>query len=557
MSPITPVKRHLIGEVAETAEAKYRLLDQRDKLLRQGRPKRTDLVLSKVFVGTCPDMCPEKERYMRETLEMYVSGTMSPITPVKRHLIGQVAETAEDKYRLLEQRDKILRQGRPKRTDLVLSKVFVGTCPDMCPENYVEHTAAIKEYSRSSADQEEPLPNELRPLPVLSMTMDYLVTRIMDEGHDNCREWYDFVWNRTRGIRKDITQQHLCCPDTVSLIEKCTRFHVHCAHHLCEERISSFDAKINNENMTKCLQSLKEMYQDLATRQVYCPQEAEFRQYNVLLKLNDGDILRDVQQFREEVRNSPEVKFAVQAFAAVNSNNFVRFFKLLKGASYLASCLLHRYFNQVRAKALKILNFAHTIGPRSTAFPVDDVVRMLMFENVEEATDFIQHVVELSRTSFQEPDLPLSQTKSEVILAKKMVLIGEVVNGGPLPDPLQHTPVCSFDSNNKYRGEGPMAEPSASQFKVPAARLEVKAPPSAELLTQIMPVQVPDMPAAFVLPQAVTDETGEPSQPYHSPAQPADAQQLFQLISQPPPVKPPTPPPKPQPMYNNEVGDAN
>lgn len=44
--------------------------------------------------------------------------------------------------------------------------------------------------------------------------------------------------------------------------------------------------------MTKCLQSLKEMYQDLATKNVYCPNEAEFRQYSVLLKLNDGDILR-------------------------------------------------------------------------------------------------------------------------------------------------------------------------------------------------------------------------------------------------------------------------
>lgn len=54
----------------------------------------------------------------------------------------------------------------------------------------------------------------------------------------------------------------------------------------------SFDAKINNENMTKCLQSLKEMYEDLATKDVYCPKEAEFRQYSVLLKLNDGDILR-------------------------------------------------------------------------------------------------------------------------------------------------------------------------------------------------------------------------------------------------------------------------
>ncbi|XP_076603708.1 germinal-center associated nuclear protein [Chaetodon auriga] len=504
-----------------------------------------------------------------------------PVPSSLLHLIGQVAETAEDKYRFLEQRDKILRQGRPKRTDLDLSKVFVGTCPDMCPEKerfmretrkqlsvfevipdteMVDHTAAIKEYSRSSADQEEPLPHELRPLSVLSMTMNYLVTQIMDQGHDNSRDWYDFVWNRTRGIRKDITQQHLCCPDTVSLIEKCTRFHIHCAHHLCEEHISAFDAKINNENMTKCLQSLKEMYQDLATRHTYCSREAEFRQYSVLLKLNDGDILREVQQFRDEVRKSPEVKFAVQAFAAVNSNNFVRFFKLVKGASYLASCLLHRYFNQVRAKALKCLNLAHTVGPRSTAFPVEDIVRMLMFRNTAEATDFIQQyglnviddVVELSRTTYQEPDLPLSQKKSEVILSKKTVLIGEVVHGGPLPNPLQHIPVCSFDSQNKYRGEGPLAEPTPSQFKAVAIKVEVKAPASAELPTQVVPVKAPDLPSVFGLPPAVTDEAGEPSDSYRSSTLPADAQQLFQPISQPQPVRPPSPPPKPQPVYSDE-----
>lgn len=78
----------------------------------------------------------------------------------------------------------------------------------------VDHTAAIKEYSRSSADQEEPLPHELRPLPVLSMTMDYLVTQIMDQGHENYRDWYDFVWNRTRGIRK------VSCPLQMSAVIK-------------------------------------------------------------------------------------------------------------------------------------------------------------------------------------------------------------------------------------------------------------------------------------------------------------------------------------------------
>uniref|UniRef100_A0A8C7Y5D3 Germinal-center associated nuclear protein n=1 Tax=Oryzias sinensis TaxID=183150 RepID=A0A8C7Y5D3_9TELE len=448
----------LIGQVAETAEEKFRLLEQRDKILRQGRSKRTDLDLA--FVGTCPDMCPEKERYMRET-----------------------------------------------RNQLSVFEVIPNT-------EMVNHTAAIKEYSRSSADQEEPLPHELRPLPVLKMTMDYLVTQIMDLSQDNYRDWYDFVWNRTRSIRKDITQQRLCCPQTVSLIEKCTRFHVHCAHHLCEEHMSSFDPKINTENMTKCLQSLKEMYEDLATHQTFCPSEAEFRQYSVLLKLNDGDILRSVQQFRDEVRNSPELKFAVQAFAAVNSNNFVRFFKLVKGASYLAGCLLHRYFNQVRAKALKVLNMALTVGPRSTPLPVEDVARMLMFPNSAEATDYVQQfalnvtdgMVELSRVVYQEPDIPPSPKRSAVIIAKKTVLNGEVVNGGPLPIPPHHTPQCSFDLQNKY--------------------------PS--------------------FPPSVSSETGETVGSHSPPAQLTEPQQLFSFISQPEPVKPPSPPPEPQPVYSDE-----
>lgn len=52
---------------------------------------------------------------------------------------------------------------------------------------------------------------------------------------------------------------------------------------------------------------------------------------------------------------------------------------------------MYLYSIQVRAKALQILNLAHTVGPRSTAFPLEDIVRMLMFNSSEEAVDFIQH----------------------------------------------------------------------------------------------------------------------------------------------------------------------
>lgn len=71
----------------------------------------------------------------------------------------------------------------------------------------------------------------------------------------------------------------------------------------------------------------------------------------------------------------------------------------------------------------------------------------------------------MSRISYQQPDLPLSPNKSDIILAKKNALVGEVVNGGPLPSPPQHNPECSFDSQNKYRGEALVAEATTGQFK--------------------------------------------------------------------------------------------
>ncbi|KAJ7344352.1 hypothetical protein JRQ81_000302 [Phrynocephalus forsythii] len=471
---------NLIGTVAETSEDKYRLLDQRDKIMRQARVKQIDLGKAKTFVGTCPDMCPEKERYMRET-----------------------------------------------RNQLSVFEVIPGT-------DKVEHAAAVKEYSRSSADQEEPLPHELRPSEVLNMTMNYLVTQIMDKGEGNCCEWYDFVWNRTRGIRKDITQQHLCCPLTVSLIEKCTRFHIHCSHHLCEEPMSSFDAKINNENMTKCLQSLKEMYQDLANKDIYCKSEAEFRGYNVLLNLNKGDILREVQQFRPSVRNSPEVRFAVQVFAALNSNNFVRFFKLVQTASYLNACLLHCYFSQIRKDALKSLNIAYTVNAqRSTIFPLDNLVRMLLFRDFEEAADFITYYglgvsdgfVELNRSAFLEPESLPKSKKSLFVGQKLTVSIGEIVNGGPLPPVTRHIPVCSFNAQNRYMGENTAVDSVSSgqkdSFDVTEGKKEETSGTDSEVL-QAQPSSLLSSPT----PMLLLSTAGAPFHPTAQPLLPPPKSQL-------------------------------
>ncbi|XP_068090216.1 germinal-center associated nuclear protein [Hyperolius riggenbachi] len=484
---LPPSVMQLVGMVAETSEERYRLLDQRDRILRQARVKRTELDQAKPFAGTCTDMCPEKERYMRDT-----------------------------------------------RNQLSIYELLPGT-------DKIDHAAAIKEYSRSSADQEEPLPHELRPLPVLCMTMDYLVTYIMDHGENNYRDWYDFVWNRTRGIRKDITQQHLCDPVTASLMEKCMRFHIHCAYELCEESLSLFDPKINNENLTKCLQSLKEMYQDLENRGETCPCESEFRGYSVLLNLNKGDILREVQQFRESVRNSAEVKFAVQVFSAFSSSNYVRFFKLVHSTTYLNSCILHGYFTQIRRTALRTLNIAYTVSPqRSSLFPLEEMVRLLMFQDADQAATFLtayglnvsDGLVELNRLAFAEPEVPLQSTKSLFISQKRQVSVGEVVNGALLPIFSAHVPVCSFDAQNRYTGvtspsEGTLKAGQEAAVPVIADRPEVseakseeksikrtiilvqdsQEPPSSSIPAQsvFQPIMLPEAPPSPPKP-TITDE---------------------------------------------------
>lgn len=72
------------------------------------------------------------------------------------------------------------------------------------PESVLDPLKAVKKYSRSSADQELPLPHELRHISALKLTMDYLVLNIMDVKYSDVAEWFDFLWDRTRAMRKVI-----------------------------------------------------------------------------------------------------------------------------------------------------------------------------------------------------------------------------------------------------------------------------------------------------------------------------------------------------------------
>ncbi|GAB6033474.1 Germinal-center associated nuclear protein [Chamberlinius hualienensis] len=417
----TPSLRSFQEAPCKNVHDKYVVLDNVDKLLRLGiKKQQSTLATAKAIIGTCQDMCPEKERYMREDRKQ-----LHPY------------EMNDD-----------------------------GIC---------DHRKAIKEYSRSSADQEEPLPHELRPPRVLAMTMHYLVCNVMDifensyDTSGSAGEWYDFVWNRTRSIRKDITQQHLCDHITVEVIEMCTRFHIHCSARLCEEHMMTFDQRYNNENLTDCLQTLKHMYITLRAKGQPCKNEAEFVGYDMLLHLNEGDVIRHNTAKHPDVQNSQEIQLSLECANAISVNNYVRFFKLVRLSSYLAACILQRYFTQIRNKGFQ--SFIKAYCPSTTyvaQFPVSKFMTLFGFDDSNEVAEYVSfhnlqvegETVMLDRSRFTPPEkIPLRRAKL-LIESKRNCSVGELVYGEPIPE----NPFNYYEPQNSFEESGYLKREALTHF---------------------------------------------------------------------------------------------
>merc|ERR1719400_2187782 len=190
-------------------------------------------------------------------------------------IMKQQTHSDDDRWKVLDARDKYIKIKFPKtqlRSGLEIEDMnLIGTCPDICPEKErygrsaknqlrwyekiggrLNHLTAVKEHSRSAADQDVPLPHELRPPSVLNKTMNFLMSNILDRVNNmtgTMSDWYEYMWSVTRAIRKDITQQNLTDLVSLSIVEKCARFHIFCSERLCEESAHNFASKLNDENL--------------------------------------------------------------------------------------------------------------------------------------------------------------------------------------------------------------------------------------------------------------------------------------------------------------------
>ncbi|TKA56638.1 hypothetical protein B0A53_01831 [Rhodotorula sp. CCFEE 5036] len=315
---------------------------------------------------------------------------------------------------------------KPMRLDQATD--FEGTCQDMCPEwereereyqnnvdplerypgtTRIDPARAVKAFHRPAAGNDQPLPSDVRPAPVLQRTLDYLFHTLLPT--QPLAATHPFLRDRTRSVRQDFTVQNVRDVNAVRCNERIARYHILAVGVLREE--AGFSEQQELEQLRKVLKSLNEFYDDLRLSGTPDPSgnEAEFRAYNLLTHLRDPDIVWSVELLPPEIFGHPLLQRALALHRLAQKSNiprgerasqnaFSRFFKLVSdpGTPYLFACILSTHFNDIRRNAIDALRSAYL--KQHSAFPLRTLAKILGCDDEADARSVCEQLGVVVRT---------------------------------------------------------------------------------------------------------------------------------------------------------------
>ncbi|KAG6791177.1 hypothetical protein POTOM_000289 [Populus tomentosa] len=289
---------------------------------------------------------------------------------------------------------------------------LIGTCPFMCPESErsqrerlqdlavferlhgnprkTSPALAVKKFCRTISAKHMQA-SDVRPLPVLEDTLAYLLN-LLDSTDHPFEVVHDFIFDRTRSIRQDLSMQNIFDDKSIYMYEKMVKFHVISHLKLQRCRSSSNISSVhylNMEQLTKALTSLYNLYDTNRDSGTVYRNEAEFRSLYVLLHLDSntrpmvdlyfitvGESLSLWFRFvLHPIIRSKEMCFARSVLRFYQMGNYMRFFSTISAeASYLQYCILEPYINKVRALSLSYINNA---GYKLHPYPLVHLSKLL------------------------------------------------------------------------------------------------------------------------------------------------------------------------------------
>ncbi|KAF1947034.1 hypothetical protein EJ02DRAFT_450008 [Clathrospora elynae] len=340
-TPIAPTDyKKRLGRI-KAARPQIRQQFVQDGLMNpEGQMRLSDSV--KLY-GLCTDMCPEFER-VRRIVEEDVK--MPECTPETQHL--------------------------PRK------------------QRIADESRMVKAYARSAAGMDVELVSEIRSPATCLKTLEYLFRRL---DHDDFQFLHQWVWDRTRAVRKDLSTQRIeAKPDIrvlLTCLEQSARFYMLAAHHMGRSTKEDYSHQHDVEQLNQTLISLKERYADNRRAAIPSDNEAEFWAYRLILAplYANTQLENELHSLPSHLRNNPRVKTALDIFRVLKSliilnytsfvqcqSNWKKFWDLIKSprVSYLMACAAAISFNRVRHVVLDAVWRSFRIGNSQHQITVED-----------------------------------------------------------------------------------------------------------------------------------------------------------------------------------------
>ncbi|XP_020686186.1 SAC3 family protein C isoform X1 [Dendrobium catenatum] len=318
--------------------ARSRVIFENSSSTRDSDPnyESRELLISSNLVGTCPDMCPAKERIQRERLR-----------------------------------------------DLAVFERLNGNPVKTSP------SLAVKKFCRTLSSNEVHS-SDLRPTLVLQNTLKYLLS-LMDSSEHPFEVVHDFVFDRTRSIRQDLSMQNIINEEAIEMYEEMVKFHIISHQKLAKRRSGPDDSSslhyLNMEQLTKCLLSLYEVYDINRRLQFINKHEMEFHSFYILLHIGYKiPIMKDslslwFRHLSSPILHSKEMRFARTLLRYFRMGDYKRFFGILKTeASQLQLCLIEPFLNEARVQAISCINHS---GYKLQPYPLEHLSEVLMIKEQE------------------------------------------------------------------------------------------------------------------------------------------------------------------------------
>lgn len=293
-----------------------------------------------------------------------------------------------------------------------------GTCMAMCPEkerrmreekcllhiferDQSKHTKypkadsakIVKCFNRPAAGRSMTDLSELRPKPVLIMTINYLFTKIATRADYNWVFIYDFIFDRLRAIRQDLVIQRIDPLDTIEILEPIVRFHVYAAQRLCTHSITTFDPKINYQHLLECLKHLLVCYDECSKIEIdntdidvtlknlnLRNNRSEMEAIYLLINLGEINSLTRGLNLPKRYKQSSEVKLAMKISLAAYLKNYVRTCRLISTLPPLLKCAALCNLRKIRSESLQVMSEGY--NSKTLTFPINKLQEILLYRDI-------------------------------------------------------------------------------------------------------------------------------------------------------------------------------